>query len=467
MTRGLPFSLAALGLFAALAGCGRGLWQSGERAQWRHEAEVNCLKAGSVHVGVNVVQMQPIEGPGICGADFPLKVTALGEANPAMSYADDLRPPGAIPNGAGPRWPVHDQAYTPPQSIAQPPAQPGAPRMQWNAGPQGIPQQTERPESVNYAPSSQPSASRGPMSISPPGLPAPPSSARPDDIPDDAVLPEDEEDARPAQHASRPPLAQPPVTQAPVRTMPPLGPSRQVAANAVAVNPPATLACPLVSALDRWISEGVQPAALHWFGVPVTEIKQISAYSCREMVGAGTSHISEHAFGNALDVAGFTLADGRTVSVVKGWHGSAEEQGFLHDVQLYACETFNTVLSPGYNAAHYNHIHVDLMRRDSGRRPCRPTAVPGEVVAAQVRARYAGKGAPAYTGSIGKIDSIGKMIAATKAGEDGLYDDDAEAPAKEQEQPLKPTKKLFDFSGWGMLQKSSLEAAPGSRADAY
>jgi hypothetical protein len=464
MTRGLPFSLAALGLFAALAGCGRGLWQSGERAQWRHEAEVNCLKSGSVPVGVNVVQMQAIEGPGICGADFPLKVTAVGEANAAMSYADDLRPPGAIPNGAGLRWPVHDPAYTPPQSIAQPPAQPGAPRMQWNTGPQGIPQPSERPESAsyspNYGPSAEPPASRGPMLIAPP-VSSSHSSARPDDIPDDAVLPDEEEEPRPGQRASRPPLAQPPVAQPPTRTIPPLGPSRAVAANAVAVNPPATLACPLVSALDRWISEGVQPAALHWFGVPVTEIKQISAYSCREMVGAGTSHISEHAFGNALDVAGFTFADGRSISVVKGWHGSAEEQGFLHDVQLYACETFNTVLAPGYNAAHYNHIHVDLMRRDSGRRPCRPNAVPGEVVASQVRARYAGKREPTYTGSIGKLDSIGKMIAATKAGEDGLYDDDAEAPAQEQEQPAKPTKKLFDFGSWGMFQKSSLETAGG------
>jgi hypothetical protein len=464
MTRRLPFSLAALGLLAALAGCGRGVWQYGQRAEWRHEAEVNCLKAGSVHVGVNVVQMQPIEGPGVCGADFPLKVMALGETATAMSYADDLRPPGAIPNGAGPRWPVHD-SYTPPAAISQPAAQPGGARMQWMTGPQGVPQQPVQPERTSYAPNYAPApetASRGPMSIAPPGSgPAP--SARPDDVPDDAVLPEEDEEARPAQQASRPPVSQPPA-----RTIPPLGPTRQAAANAVSVNPPATLACPLVSALDRWISEGVQPAALHWFGVPVTEIKQISAYSCREMVGSGTSHISEHAFGNALDVAGFTLADGRTISVVKGWHGSAEEQGFLHDVQLYACETFNTVLAPGYNAAHYNHIHVDLMRRDSGRRPCRPNAVPGEVVAAQVRARYAGKREPAYTGSIGKIDSIGKMIAATKAGEDGLYDeDDAPVAAKEVEKPAQPAKPLFDFSGWGMFQKSSLENAGAQRADIH
>ena len=119
------------------------------------------------------------------------------------------------------------------------------------------------------------------------------------------------------------------------------------------------------------------------------------------MVGAGTSNMSEHAFGDALDIAGFTLADGRKITVKDGWHGTPEEQGFLHDVQLYACETFTTVLAPGYNVYHYDHIHVDLMRRASGRRPCRPDAIPGEVVAAKARAVYAAKhGAPAYTGSV-------------------------------------------------------------------
>ena len=111
--------------------------------------------------------------------------------------------------------------------------------------------------------------------------------------------------------------------------------------------------------------------------------------------------MSEHAFGDALDIAGFTLADGRKISVKNGWHGTPEEQGFLHDVQLYACETFNTVLAPGYNVYHYDHIHVDLMRRASGRRPCRPDAIPGDVVAAKARAVYAARhGAPAYTGSV-------------------------------------------------------------------
>ena len=69
--------------------------------------------------------------------------------------------------------------------------------------------------------------------------------------------------------------------------------------------------------------------------------------------------------------------------------GSPEEQGFLHDVQLAACESSTTVLAPGANVYHYNHIHVDLMRRASGRRICEPAAIPGEVVAERARARYA------------------------------------------------------------------------------
>jgi hypothetical protein len=178
-----------------------------------------------------------------------------------------------------------------------------------------------------------------------------------------------------------------------------------------------------VSALDRWVSDGVQPAALRWFGSPVVGIKQISAYSCRAMVGAGTGHISEHAFGNAIDVAAFTLADGRTITVKDGWHGSPEEQGFLHDVQGYACDIFTTVLSPGYNAAHYNHIHVDLMRRGDGRHPCRPEAIPGEVAAAQARSRYAAKHR-LVTGSIPHhLSAKGKAMQAVP-GEDGEDDDD-------------------------------------------
>jgi hypothetical protein len=212
----------------------------------------------------------------------------------------------------------------------------------------------------------------------------------------------------------RPPAYPPPTYTPRGQTLPgieehvPMGRPRDPAVTAsvgpVEVRPPATLACPIVSALDQWIATAVQPAALHWFRVPVVEIKQISAYSCRGMNGNPNAHISEHAFGNALDIAEFMLADGRKITVQYGWRGSPEEQAFLHDVQLAACNEFTTVLAPGANIYHYNHIHVDLMRRSGGRHICQPEAIPGEVVAERARAQYAAQhdGDPGTTGSIAK-----------------------------------------------------------------
>jgi hypothetical protein len=224
------------------------------------------------------------------------------------------------------------------------------------------------------------------LSLNPPGYP-PPDADDDDDIgipggpphpyyggPQAPYTP----DAERAPSAAEPPLLGPP-----------RGPIAMASAGPVEVSPPATLACPIVAALDQWIATSVQPAALRWFRQPVVEIKQISAYSCRGMNGDPNAHISEHAFGNALDIAEFDLADGHAISVQYGWHGTPQEQGFLHDVQSAACDQFATVLAPGANVYHYNHIHVDLMRRASGRRICEPTAIPGEVAAARAGGRFA------------------------------------------------------------------------------
>jgi hypothetical protein len=399
MKGGAGFYLISAGLLVALAGCGRNAFMMGERAVWRHEAEVACLKSGVVKLGTGVARMEPIEGPGMCGADFPLKVAVLGESSAAIGYADDPRPPASIPNGSSqtPRWPVSEPRYAPPATAAPVQTEPipvqsvPAPRMRWVPGPQPA------DRSDYYAPAGQP------ISLSPPGAEpgvTPSAAPLPDDIPDDAALPPGRGRAtHPAQRAYGGP-----VYQSPPRAPPALGTQRAPQTFSPAtLTPPATLACPIVSALDRWVSDGVQPAAMRWFGAPVVEIRQIASYSCRSMVGSGTSHISEHAFGNAIDIAAFTLADGRRISVQEGWHGTPEQQGFLHDVQLAACDNFTTVLAPGYNAAHYNHIHVDLMRRSSDDRSCRPEEIPGEVAAAKARVLYAGRQrGPAYMGSIAK-----------------------------------------------------------------
>ena len=186
------------------------------------------------------------------------------------------------------------------------------------------------------------------------------------------------------------------------------------------MKPAATLACPIVSVLDRWLADFVQPAAMRWFGARVVEIKQISAYSCRGMNGNSHAHISEHAFGNALDIAGFTLADGRQVSVKDGWKGMPEEQGFLRDVQAAACQQFTTVLAPGSNVYHYDHIHVDLMRRASRRLICQPAAVSGEEIAARAARRnpYASR-EPYVTGSLGGRKAAGPSAQAERQGQRG------------------------------------------------
>jgi hypothetical protein len=368
-------------VLVSLAGCGRGFFQA-EREPWRAEAEIACLKSGAVKESPEIVRIDPITGPGVCGADFPLKVAALGEGAGSYGFADeDLRPPAPI--GNQPRWPV----TPPPPSYRPASTYPQSPSYPQNAYPPPANTPNEPARQPSYA-----APSSGPLLLNPPGV-------TPGE--DDVDLPPDSAPAAsypPRQSYPPQPLAQQPYAQ------PRLGPSSGEAVGAVgpvAVKPAATLACPIVSALDHWLAESVQPAAIRWFGARVVEIKQISAYSCRGMNGNPSAHISEHAFGNALDIAAFTLADGRRIVVQDGWHGLPEEQGFLRDVQGAACQQFTTVLAPGSNVYHYNHIHVDLMRRATRRIICEPAAVSGEVIAARVQQRR-GYGArePDVTSSI-------------------------------------------------------------------
>ncbi|MFG1190160.1 extensin-like domain-containing protein [Xanthobacter flavus] len=144
----------------------------------------------------------------------------------------------------------------------------------------------------------------------------------------------------------------------------------------VVLEPAGKLACPVIYQVDMWVQDVVQPAALAWFGQPVVAISQMSAYSCRGMNGDPNAKISEHAFGNALDIGGFRIADGRWITVKNGWKGTPEERGFLLQVQAGACERFTTVLAPGSNVFHYDHIHVDLMRHAKGRTICKPAPRP-------------------------------------------------------------------------------------------
>ncbi len=400
MTRGVRWYLVgSFVLVSSLSGCGHGFFQA-EREPWRAEAELACLKSGAVKEGPDVVRIEPISGPGVCGADFPLKVSALGEGSGTFGFADEsLRPPADI--GNQPRWPISQPPAYPQASPAYPQTSPAYPQ---NSYPQSTyPQRQSYPQSAvrqqNYG--GPPGA---PISLTAPGVP-------PDE--DEIDLPAEGTPGRAPYSAApnypppgdRRAAPYPDRFDAPPRLGPSLGPPAGNAVGgigAVTVKPAATLACPIVSVLDRWLNDSVQPAAQRWFGAHVVEIRQISAYSCRGMNGNPNAHISEHAFGNALDIAAFTLADGRRITVKDGWHGLPEEQGFLRDVQGAACQQFNTVLAPGSNVYHYDHIHVDLMRRASRPVICEPAPVSGQEIAARATRRYPyASRDPGVTGSLG------------------------------------------------------------------
>lgn len=132
------------------------------------------------------------------------------------------------------------------------------------------------------------------------------------------------------------------------------------------------VACPVAAALAAWEWNAVQPAAEQFFGSRVAQIDHFGSYSCRRLYGRDSGNWSEHSTANAVDIAGFRLTDGRRITVVRDWKGDGASAQFLKTVRDGACELFSTTLSPDYNAAHRDHLHLDQAARSSmGWRACR------------------------------------------------------------------------------------------------
>lgn len=237
--------LAVLGIGVFLSGCG--FIRHEPREPWRAEAEATCMRAGIVKQSSYIRPTKPIDGPGPCGADLPLKVSAFQNDHQALAL-----------------------------SLAST----GAPAQRFEQGLLEI----------------------------------------------------------------------------------------------TVLKPEATLGCPMVAWTDDWIATAIQPAAMAWFGQGVKEIRTAGSYACRRRNHQANARLSEHAFGNALDIMAFVLNDGNVVTVKNGWRGNEQEQGFLRDVFHGACQRFRTVLGPGSDALHYDHFHVDLAHHDARgqRRYCKP-----------------------------------------------------------------------------------------------
>jgi hypothetical protein len=130
----------------------------------------------------------------------------------------------------------------------------------------------------------------------------------------------------------------------------------------VALQPAATINCETASMLSTWVRDDVQSAALAAYGSRVTSLRVLDSYSCRgrnQIVGA---QLSEHAFMNAIDVGAFQIG-GRWVTVEQDKDHTDKDTAFIETIRHEACDRFMTVLGPGSDGYHENHLHLDMRHR--------------------------------------------------------------------------------------------------------
>lgn len=149
-------------------------------------------------------------------------------------------------------------------------------------------------------------------------------------------------------------------------TAAPIGLSAVSAGQTVTIRPAAKLNCTMASRLHRWLVEVVQPSAKAHLEREITGVINIASYNCRPRYNDPGKRISQHAYANALDLAGFITAKGEQIAVEKYWRGDTAQSRFLKEIHEGACKIFGTVLGPEANAAHKNHFHLDMAKRRHG-----------------------------------------------------------------------------------------------------
>lgn len=140
----------------------------------------------------------------------------------------------------------------------------------------------------------------------------------------------------------------------------------------IQLKPEATMRCKTALQLNRWIKGTVLPSAELAFGADkkIKAVDQATSYACRNRNSASAGKLSEHARGNAIDIAGFTFADGSHFEIAPRERDSTLAGAFERAIMATACLYFTTVLGPGSDAAHETHLHLDVIERKAGYRYC-------------------------------------------------------------------------------------------------
>lgn len=140
----------------------------------------------------------------------------------------------------------------------------------------------------------------------------------------------------------------------------------------IKLEPSGTMRCETALALSRWTKEMMVPAAA--LALPekkVTAIANASTYICRNRNSAENGKISEHAKGNAVDISTISFDKGEPLVMKPRGEDGTPEGAFQRTITAAACLFFRTVLSPGSDATHQDHLHLDVLERKGGYLYCR------------------------------------------------------------------------------------------------
>lgn len=141
-------------------------------------------------------------------------------------------------------------------------------------------------------------------------------------------------------------------------------PVKVTSVDGVVLSTPATVNCNTAKALKKWVKRSLKPAVGR-LGGGVNSLRVVAHYACRTRNNQPGGKISEHGRGNAIDIAAINLANGVSLTVLKGWRDQSQGR-ILKTVHKQACGTFGTVLGPDANRFHQDHFHFDVARHRGG-----------------------------------------------------------------------------------------------------
>ncbi len=278
-------------------------------------------------------------------ATAPLSAAPLPPASLPRSTAAPL--PKPAPHTPGPHTPGPQRTGT-----ARRPRLPPAPLPMPRPPELAVP-----PATAGAAPQPRPEAPAAAAPATPTAAPAEPTAPPPDAAAIAACRAEfaalggeakaDEEDATPATGACAIPG---PVTFSHLH---------QAAGPDVTLDSAITVRCTLAVEIARWVREDLAPIA-KTAGSTLTKITGVGGHACRPRNNQEGAQISEHASGNAFDLLGLTFADGRQIAL---WQAEAATREIRAAVKTSACARFRTVLGPGADSSHANHLHLDMRQR--------------------------------------------------------------------------------------------------------